>query len=221
MNTIEIIPAILPKDFHELEDKVSYVEGNVDTVQIDVCDGQFVQNATWPYKKQDESFDALLKEEVGLPGWETLNYEIDLMVNHPREVVEDWIIAGANRIILHEECDGGVQDAIEIIDNRIEVGLAFNIDTEIVVREGISSIQLMGIDHIGFQGQEFDTKVIDKIKEARIKYPELPITIDGGVSMKTAEMLINAGADRLVVGSAIFNTPNVYEALEQFKELVS
>jgi ribulose-phosphate 3-epimerase len=220
MNEIEIIPAILPKDFHELEDKVSYISGNADTVQIDICDGQFVQNATWPYRKNDDSFGMLLKEEIGLPAWENLNYEIDLMVNHPEEVIEDWIIAGANRIILHEESDGSIQGAIEAIDNRVEVGLAFNIDSEIVFREGVSSIQLMGIDRIGFQGQEYDPRVLEKIKEARMIYPDLPISVDGAVSLKNAEALINAGADRLVVGSAIFNTDNILESLEQFHEIV-
>lgn len=220
MNEVEIIPAILPKDFQELEDKVSYVVGNADTVQVDICDGQFVHNITWPYKKKDDSFNALLKQDAGLPGWEKLNYEIDLMVNYPEEVVDDWVVAGANRIILHEESDGSIQKAIEAIDNRVEVGLAFNIDTEIVVREGISSIQLMGISKIGFQGQEFNPKVIEKIKDARQKYPELPISIDGAVSLKTAEALIQAGADRLVVGSAIFNTENIFEAIENFQEIV-
>lgn len=220
MDEIKIIPAILPKDFEELEDKMSYMIGNVDTVQIDVCDGQFTQTPSWPYRRQDDTFDKILLQEAGLPGWEGINFEIDLMTNHPEEVIEDWIVAGASRIILHAESEGSIQGAIEAIDNRVEVGLAFNLDSEIDYREGISSIQLMGIDIIGLQGQKFDTKVFDKIKEARMKYPELPITIDGGVSLENAQALIDAGANRLVVGSAIFNTPNVFEALENFKELV-
>lgn len=62
---IEIIPAILPRDFAELEDKASLVQGAVKTVQIDVCDGQFVPNATWPYKKHDDTFEKLLSEDFG------------------------------------------------------------------------------------------------------------------------------------------------------------
>ncbi len=219
MNEVEIIPAILPKDYHELEDKVSFLDGNVETVQIDVCDGQFTRIATWPYKKHDDNFDKILSQESGLPGWENLNFEIDLMVNHPEEVVDEWVLAGASRIILHAESEGSIQKAIEIIDNRVEVGLAFNIDSEIEFRDGVSSIQLMGIDVIGLQGQTFDKKVFDKIREAKDKYPDVPISVDGGVSLETAQALIEAGVNRLVVGSAIFNSENVYEAIENFKDL--
>ena len=77
----------------------------------------------------------------------------------------------------------------------------------------------MGIDHIGFQHQAFDEKVLSKIKEVKVKYPDLAISIDGGVSLKTAPKLIEAGADRLVIGSAIFNSDNPIDAIQQFKSL--
>jgi ribulose-phosphate 3-epimerase len=86
-------------------------------------------------------------------------------------------------------------------------------------REKIQFIQLMGIDNVGFQHQAFDEKVLGKIKEVRIKFPGLPISIDGGVSLETAPELIAAGADRLVVGSAIFNAENPIEAIHNLKSL--
>src|SRR5262249_50216455 len=84
---------------------------------------------------------------------------------------------------------------------------------------GIQFVQLMGIDNVGFQHQAFDEKVIGRVKQVRLKYPGLPISIDGGVSLGTAPALISAGADRLVVGSAIFNEENAVEALKTFQRL--
>lgn len=223
MSKIEIIPAILPKDFAELEDKVSLVQGSVKTVQIDVCDGQFVANATWPYKKHDDTFEKLLNEEAGLPFWEKVNYEIDLMVNRAEEVVEEWVRTGASRIIIHVEMRGDLALAISKIKDQVEIGLAINVETPIDIidtyKDEIDFIQCMGIDNIGFQGQKFDAKVIEKIKLLRSKYPDLPISVDGGVSLDSAPMLIEAGATRLVAGSAIFNSENVFDAVEEFKSL--
>ncbi len=223
MSKAEIIPAILPMDFMEIEDALATVKGAVKTVQIDVCDGQFAPNPTWPYRKHDDSFEKILHEQEGLPGWQDLDFEIDLMCNRPEGYVDEWVSAGATRVIIHAEATGDVTRAIGILEGRVEVGLALGIDTPLDAiaahREHIQFIQLMGIDTVGFQHQPFDEKVLGRIKEARIMYPGLPISVDGGVSLETAPELIAAGADRLVVGSAIFAADNPYEAIERFKEL--
>jgi ribulose-phosphate 3-epimerase len=219
----EIIPAILPKDFAELEDKIGMVKDFVKMVQIDACDGQFTPSASWPYRKEDDTFEKIIHEEEGLPGWQALNFEIDLMANKPEDLVDDWVIAGATRIVIHAEAKGDVAGAIAKLADRAEIGLALNIDTPLDAiephRNAIQFIQLMGIDHIGFQGQGFDEKVLGKVKEAHIKYPALPISVDGGVSLETAQQLIDAGADRLIVGSAIFQSDNFIEAIQNFKRL--
>jgi ribulose-phosphate 3-epimerase len=206
-----------------VEDKASLVLGSVKTVQIDICDGQFVPNATWPYKKHDLTFDKLVKEEDGLPGWEKLNYEIDLMVNKAEEVVDEWVSTGATRVIVHAEMKGDLAMAITKLKDRAEIGLALNIETAIDViepfKDEIQFVQCMGIDHIGFQGQKFDDEVINKIKEIKARYPQLPISVDGGVSLESAPKLIEAGANRLVVGSAIFDSDNVFDAIANFKRL--
>jgi ribulose-phosphate 3-epimerase len=225
-NPVEIVPAILPRDFSEITEKVELVKGLVKTVQIDICDGHFVSSFTWPYKKHDNSFEKMLHEEDGLPDWQDIDYEFDLMVDDPENVVDDWVIIGATRIILHAEAKGDVAGAIKKIVGKVEIGLALNVDTsadiidEIVSRGGqIDFIQLMGIDHIGYQGQAFDERVIDKIKAVKKKYPDMPISIDGGVSLNNAGTLTNASADRLIVGSAIFESENPIEAVLKFKDL--
>ena len=64
---MEIIPAVLPKDFSELEEKVQMVVGLADTVQVDICDGKFVPTTTWPHKRRDENFEAIIREDRGMP----------------------------------------------------------------------------------------------------------------------------------------------------------
>ena len=223
MKRTEIIPAILPMDFAEIEDKVSFVVGKVKTVQVDICDGQFTPQPTWPYRKHDDTFEKLKREEEGMPLWKELNYEFDLMVNNPHEVVEDWVSAGASRVIIHAEVKGGFEKALDMLAGRVEVGVALAEDTDLKILlpyvEKLNFIQLMGIDNVGFQHQDFDDRVLGRIKEARILYPGLPISIDGGVSLETASAIIAAGADRLVIGSAVFGSDNPVEAVDNFKDL--
>lgn len=224
----EIIPAILVDDFEELQEKIELIKLGTKRIQIDICDGQFTPHATWPYRKPDNNFEMLIREDQSLPGWETIDYEFDLMVNKPEVVVDDWVSVGATRIVLHAEAKGNIVKAIEILADRVEVGIALNIDTPVStiqmindqLKDGsISFVQLMGIDHIGFQGQEFDQKVIDKVSEVKRAYPDMPISIDGGVNLETAQDLIGAGANRLVIGSAILNAESPLNALEEFQNL--
>lgn len=234
MRKVEIIPAILPKDYEELEGRISDITGLVKTVQVDVCDGQFTPGPSWPYKKEDESFKKIISESDGLPGWESLDYEIDLMVNNPIEVVQDWVSAGAVRLVIHAESRGDIRETILQIKDQVEVGLALNEETplsevskyidiftaqplEYEEKKNGFFVQLMGIDNIGFQGQQFDERVIGRTKELRKMYPDLIISIDGGVSLSNAKKLVEAGANRLVVGSAIFNSDNIYEAVSKLK----
>ena len=227
--SIEIIPAILPRNFAEIIDKVSLVKGLVKTVQIDICDGNFVPNITWPFNtssdgQDDKIFERILKEEDGLPSWQEVNYEFDLMVNFKDAgEIEKWVQMGASRIILHIESKGDMTAVIEKISDEVEIGLALNIGTPIdsiePFKNKIQFVQLMGINRVGFQGQEFDHKVIGKIKGVRAEYLDLPISIDGGVSLQNAGLLIDAGANRLVIGSAIFEAEDVEKMLEQFRKL--
>jgi len=220
---IEIIPAILPQDYAEVLDKVDKVKGLVSTIQIDICDGYFVPSFSWPYKKHDDSFEKMLHEEIGLPDWQDLEYEFDLMVDKPEEKVENFVMIGASRIIIHAESKGDVVGAINSLQGKVEVGLALNIATPVSVieplKDKIQFIQCMGINRVGYQGQSFEPKVLDKIQEIRAKYPDLMISVDGAVSLDTASLLLDAGADRLVVGSAIFNDENPGEVISKLREL--
>lgn len=220
---MEIIPAILPKDFAEVEEKMSLMRGLVPLVQIDICDGILTPERTWPHKKHDENFEAILREERGMPEWEDVDFEVDLMVKNPEAQVLTWVGAGASRIIAHIEGTDNFQKVIDELKGLVEIGIALNIDTPIEkikpFIDQVNVVQCMGIKEIGLQGQPFDPRVLEKISTLRKEYPDVIISVDGGVSLETAPLLIEAGADRLVAGSAIFKSDNFAEAVEQFKSL--
>ncbi len=78
----------------------------------------------------------------------------------------------------------------------------------------------MGIDKIGFQGQPFDERVLEQVKNIREKFPEKIISVDGSVNEETISELSDVGVNHFVMGSAFFENENLIEALEDFKELV-
>ena len=239
---IEIIPAILPEDIDDLREKLSLISGIVPLAQIDVCDGKFAPTKTWPYKKGiDETFLRIVGQEEGFPFWDSVDFEADLMVRHPENIVDDWIAAGAKRAIVHIESTPDPLSLFRKIKLEygatsesaygVEIGVALNIETsneEVyellseVGDEGVSVIdfvQFMGIENIGYQGEPFDESVFEKIRDLREMFPEIIISVDGGVSLENASELIEAGANRLVSGSAIFESGDVAETIEVFQNL--
>lgn len=231
---IEIIPAIMPHDMKDLEHRASLVQNYVNWIQIDVMDGNFVKPKTWPYKTNRESFESILNEAEGLPFWEKVEYEIDLMVAHPEEVIEEWIVAGAGRLIVHVESTTNIKAIVEKLNERlgynkengkrdVELWLALNIDTPTdsitEYLEDIDGVQFMGIERIGYQGETFSERVLDKIRDFHNAHPEIILSVDGGVSLETAPKLLEAGIKHLVCGSAIFGSDVISETIQSFKKL--
>jgi ribulose-phosphate 3-epimerase len=251
---MEIIPAILPKDFAELEEKVGLVKGLVPLVQVDICDGKFTPKAGWPYKKQDDNFATILREERGLPFWEDVDYEMDLMIDLSgtgdsvdvgddfEKELENWVLSGAQRLVIHFEALGNsdsskkpgnpssastaaerMEQIITFLQGRVEIGIAIGLDTPVddiaPFIHDIDVVQCMGISKIGFQGQDFNPLVLAKVRELKERFPERAVSVDGGVSIETAGMLRDAGVDRLIVGSAIFDNENVVDAYEKFENI--
>jgi len=223
----EIIPAVLPQSIEDLREKVALVAKLVPVVQIDVCDGDLTPEASWPYNGDNAGFEKILSEDDGLPFWDVVNFEIDLMVRDPEDQVEKWIGAGAQRIVLHYESSTPeilTQLFYDLKDRGIETSLAIHVETEAFVIDPLvhllDEVQVMGIEEVGFQGEPFAEQVLPKIQEIRAKYPHLNIAVDGGVNLDTAEMILDAGANRLVAGSAIFQNYDVEENLHAFEDLL-
>lgn len=231
----ELIPAILPKDYADLEEKMSLVAGRVPLVHIDVEDGTLTQKISWPFKGDNGEWERVQKEEEGLPGWEESNFEVHLMIKDPLSVVDDWVRAGAERVVVHFEAfeDPTELDlALRELRNKFtissflstEVGLAVNLDTPIEsifphVLE-VDYIHLMSIDHDGEQGVKFEEGIFEKIAALRDEFPDTIISIDGGVSAENAERLLDAGVNRLIVGSAIYAASDPQDALDELLEIV-
>jgi ribulose-phosphate 3-epimerase len=206
---IEIIPAIIAKDFIELQEKIEKVEPYVKWAQIDVMDGQFVNNKTWNNPSDLKNLKT------------RLNLEAHLMVQNPERFINNWIISGIKRIVIHSESTGQPKEVIQKIKQAgLKVGLAINPETSIkVLDQFINQLDLALIMTVkpGRGGQEFLRKTLNKVKSLRQKYPDIDIEVDGGINLKTAPLVIEAGANLLVSGSAIYNSHNIEEVIKNLK----
>lgn len=214
---IEIIPAIIAKDFQELEEKISKVKPFVDWVQLDVMDGKFVESATW---NNPEELPKLTEN------CSPLKLEAHLMIEKPEDVIDKWIKSGVKRIIFHYEATGKHQEIIDkIYSVGLRAGIAINPETPIDVFEPFLkvlsfkfqvSILIMSV-HPGKGGQKFLEEALPKIKDLREKYHDVIIGVDGGINLETASKVIQAGADILAVGSGIFEG-DIEENIKLLKE---
>jgi ribulose-phosphate 3-epimerase len=227
---MKIIPAILPHRYYDIESAVQKVQGAVSTVQIDFVDGNFALNRTWWFNNKDtERLSAILREEEGLPFWDTMNYEFDLMVSNPLEHMDTFIALGPSKIIFHAE--GLNQEQIiqyfeslpEIVRQTIAFGMAIGIDTDpnaiAPYIPYINTIQCMGITNIGNQGQPFDEQVLEQVKKVRALYPEMIVSVDGGIKEEHVAALAKAGVTMFVVGSAVFQNEDIHGTIKRLKDI--
>ncbi len=221
---MEIIPAIIGKNFDEVEEKILLVEDFVKWVHIDVMDGLFTPVESWPYLDIKEAPKDL--EYIDFIRTDNLRAEVHLMVKHPEKSISKWIEAGADRVMIHYEStsEDRIMEALdELNDGEVESGIVLKLETPIEVLDKfidkLDVIQLMSIGHIGFYGHPLDEAIYDKIKSLRTKYPGVTISIDGGVNLDNASKLSKAGTDNLVVGSAIFRSQNLEQTIKDFKNI--
>ena len=223
---VEIVPAVLVRSFKDLQESLERIKGAAPIVQIDVVDGIFASTTTWPYKDQAH-FDHIVAGDEGMPLWENFDYEFDLMLANPAEDVLQYVEVGATRIVLHarsaqvEEALAQLQPARQNVELPVQVGIALQANaTPDDLREfenQFDYIQVMGIEHLGVQGQVLSHSALACIKALRQAHPDKTIQIDGGVRVDNAAMLARAGANRLVAGSAIFAAEDPLVALEMLR----
>ena len=239
MNEREIIPAILERTFGEVSNKLALVAGVTRTVQLDVCDGTYVPFLTWPfispaqYDKTlnlDGTFRMMGEEKVEMPYWENFDFELDLMVAKAKAILPQLLSIGPVRVFFHVETFSDLYTEVEelcrMMPAIVEPGLALDVGTDPSVMYDLlddklaTSVQCMGIATIGKQGEPLDERVYGQIETIRARYPHLPISVDGGVTLENAAKLIAAGATRLVAGSAIFTADNISQRIAQFKKVI-
>lgn len=212
-----IVPAIIPsteKELIEVLGKLFFVN----EIQIDVVDGLFVPNKSWPY--QPLGIPLAVK-----PYTDKFTLEVDLMTNKPVVAAYEWVKAGADMLVFHIET---IEFEVfkKFIENaNISIGVSMSGDTKLEeflpYAELADYVQLMGIASIGSQGQSFNKEVLSQIGFIKQKFPEKMISIDGSVNKETIVQLKKAGACRFVSGSAILGQENMEAAHAELSALVN
>ena len=201
---IKIAPSILSADFARLGEQVLEADaGGADRIHVDVMDGRFVPNIT---------FGPLVVKS--LRPLTRLTIEAHLMVEPPEDFIEGFAQAGADLIIVHPESTPHLHRAIQHIHALgKKAGASINPATPaIVLSEVLPDLQLVLVMTVnpGFGGQEFIPGMVHKIRqirgEIRARGLECDVEVDGGIYAETAPVVVEAGANVLVAGSAIFHS---------------
>ncbi len=233
-----IVPAILPVSRKELERRLAFFANipSVGRVQIDVVDGRLASPASWPYNAKGE-LRAMLDENKTLPKTDQMEYEIDLMCLDALDAVSDWLALGATRLTFHIETVVNTPHFFETVRARygggkefalaplLSVGIALNVTNTIEILEpylaDVQYVQFMGIAKIGRQGQAFDTRVLTQVRDFRAKHPDIPVQVDGGVTLQHAKELHALGVSNVIVGSAILEAKDPVAVLSAFQAIES
>lgn len=211
----KIAPSILAADFARLKEEIEEVDkGGAEYIHIDVMDGHFVPNIT---------IGPLIVEAVRPHTQKVL--DVHLMIENPDQYIETFAKAGADIISVHVEACPHLHRTIELIkQSGKKAGVVLNpatpVQSILPILKEVDLVLFMTVNP-GFGGQAFIPEVMDKVKELRSIIDEkayhAEIEIDGGVNEKTARLCVEAGADVLVAGSAIYSQKDRARAIEAIR----
>lgn len=200
-----VVPSILSADFARLGEQVAAAQaGGADRLQVDVMDGRFVPNIT-----VGPLVVAAVRRNTTLP------IEVHLMIVEPERYLEDFARAGADVLIVHEEASPHLHRTVQQIKRLGKsAGVAINPATPLaVLQEILGDVDLvlcMTVDP-GFGGQDFIPSTLPKIERLRAMIQQhgahCDLEVDGGIHAETAPRAVQAGANVLVAGSAIYDDP--------------
>lgn len=208
---IKIAPSILSADFANLSEEIHKVEqAGADWLHIDVMDGHFVPNLTF-----GPPIVSAIRKVSKLP------FDVHLMVNNPEALIEPFVKAGADILTVHAETSPHLHRLIYAIKEQgLKAGVSLNPATPLsAVEEVLSDVDMVLIMSVnpGFGGQKFIHSAIEKISRLKAIASErklnFDIEVDGGINKDTAPLVIAAGANILVAGSAIYGSPEIAHAI--------
>jgi len=212
---LKIAPSILASDFSCLVYEIKKVEQKADILHFDIMDGHFVPNITF-----GPGVVRALRKKTNLP------FDIHLMVDNPEKWIKPFVRIGCEFLTVHIEAAQHLDRLISSIkEEGVKAGVALNPTTSLCNLEYIlpklDLVLLMTVNP-GFGAQKFIPEVLPKIKDLRQitekKGIQLDIAVDGGINGETAEKVVEAGANILVMGTSIFGMSDPEKAILDIKE---
>lgn len=203
----KVVPAILATEILDYRHKANMIRQLTDRFQLDIIDGEFVENRT------------IQPTDIAPPSG--LKLDVHLMVKRPLEYISQVVKLRPYTIIVQYEADAGVAEAIDkIVANGLRAGVALNPDTPASVVEPLlpklSHVLIMSYP-AGFAGQKLQPRVFSKVAELREMKSELEIGLDGGVEESTLSKIAKARFDVVNVNSYLFGAQS---PLTRYHELI-
>ena len=216
MRRILIAPSILAAEHETPDQRKRAAEqaktGRADLIHIDVMDGAFVpQETVWNDPEKLKELD------INLP------LDVHLMIADPDERALEFVHAGADMITVHAEASQDPEVLLSKLHHwDVKVGLAINPDTSLERAEPylplVDYLLIMTV-HPGKAGQAFLQGALEKVAEAKKRHPHIKVEVDGGLNKDTIPTVLEAGADILVIGHAIYSADTPEEAIGSLRAL--